>query len=159
MKISIGPWTVLFEARRRRESNLVEHAKRELRIAGLYDEGSDYGGMMADAVVAMIEQFSDEGHSGASAGMAVSIFEKLARFEPITPLTGEDDEWTEVGEGMFQNRRCSRVFKNADGSAYDIDGRIFREPSGACFTSRESSVPVTFPYTPKTEYVDASEAA
>lgn len=53
-----------------------------------------------------------------------------------------------------QNKRCSHVFKDKDGNAYDIDGKVFREPDGCCFTSKDSFVPVTFPYTPKTEYVD-----
>ena len=85
--------------------------------------------------------------------MAVTLFEKVARFEPLTPLNGDEDEWNEVGEGVFQNRRCDRVFKEK-GGAYDSEGKIFREPDGDCFTSIDSHVPVTFPYTPKREYVD-----
>lgn len=138
-------------------SNLVEFAKSELERAKLFGEGDFYGGMMGNAVLKLIQVFADEGHSGMSAGMAVSIFEKLARFEPLTPLTGEDDEWNEVGSGMFQNRRCSHVFKE-DGEAYDSMGRVFREPDGVCYTSIDSHVPVTFPYTPKTEYVDVEKA-
>ena len=138
-------------------SNLEKYAESELRRAGLYDKDSDYGGMLAEATMKLIKVFADEGHSGFSAGMAVSLFEKLARFEPLSPLTGEDDEWTEVGDGVFQNKRCCHVFKNINennGQAYDIEGKIFREPDGSCFTSRESRVLVTFPYTPKKEYVD-----
>jgi hypothetical protein len=85
------------------------------------------------------------------------MFKKLAMFEPIVPLTGEDWEWHEPSPGVFQNIRCSRVFKQADrfnGQAYDIEGRVFREPTGACYTGAESCVPVAFPYTPKTEYVN-----
>lgn len=134
-------------------SNLELHARKEMEIAGLFDKGSDYGGMMGDAVMKMIKLFADEGHSGFSAGMAINIFEKLARYEPLTPLTGADDEWMEIGEGTFQNVRCSHVFKK-DGEAYDIEGRIFREPNGSCFTSYDSRTPVTFPYTPTREYVD-----
>jgi hypothetical protein len=55
---------------------------------------------------------------------------------------------------MWQNNRCCHVFKDNAGNAYDIDGKIFREPDGACYTSRDSRVPVTFPYTPVREYVD-----
>lgn len=134
-------------------SNLEDFARDELTRAGLFSKGSDYGGMLGDAVMKMIKVFADEGHSGFSANMAINLFERVARFEPLTPLTGEDDEWNEVGTGVFQNRRCSHVFKE-NGEAYDSTGRIFREPSGACFTSRGSRVPITFPYTPKTEYVD-----
>lgn len=145
--------------------SLLEHARTELQIAGLFDPDSDYGGMLGEAVMRLMETFSGEGHSGFSAGMAIGIFEKLARYEPLTPLTGADDEWVEVAEEqlsptetapLFQNKRCSRVFK-AGGNAWDIDGRIFREPSGICFTSRDSRVPVTFPYTPTREYVDVGE--
>lgn len=131
--------------------SMTEFAKDELTRAGLFDKDSDYGGMLGDAVLKMVEQFADEGHSGFSAGMAISLFGKLARFEPITPLTGADDEWTEVAEGQWQNKRSPRVFKDADGLAYDIDGKVFEEPDGSRFTSRDSRVYVTFPYTPTTE--------
>lgn len=135
------------------ESNLERHARRELEIAGLFGDGDFYGGMMGQTVMKMIKVFSEEGHSGMSAPMAISIFSKVANFEPLTPLTGADDEWMEISAGRFQNKRCSHVFKDGD-EAYDSEGRIFREPSGGCFTSRDSRVPVTFPYTPQREYVD-----
>lgn len=133
--------------------SLVEFARSELEIAGLFKEDSDYGGMLGHAVLKMVEQFAGEGHSGFSAGMAISIFQKVARYEPLTPLTGADDEWNEVGPGLFQNRRCSRVFKE-NGKAYDIDGIIWRDPDGCTVTNRESRVPVTFPYVPKSEVRD-----
>ncbi|RWL14861.1 MAG: hypothetical protein EOR57_31440 [Mesorhizobium sp.] len=133
--------------------SLQDFARDELTRAGLFDEDSDYGGMLGESVMKMIDVFADEGHSGFSAGMAISIFKKVASYEPLTPLTGEDDEWVDHGGGSFQNKRCSHVFKD-NGNAYDIQGRIFREPDGVCFTSRASHVPVTFPYTPTSEYVD-----
>lgn len=133
--------------------SLTDFARSELTAAGLFDKDTLYGGMLGNAVMELVEKFSEQGHSGMSASIAVQAFERLARYEPLGPLTGADDEWTEVSEGVFQNRRCSHVFKE-NGEAYDIDGRIFREPSGACFTNRDSRVPVTFPYTPKREYVD-----
>lgn len=143
-------------------SNLVDYANSELKLAGFFDEDSDYGGMLGESVVKMIEQFAEQGHSGASAGMAIRLFERLAQFEPLTPLTGEDSEWKEhnYGEGpIWQNNRCSRVFKESDGRAYDINGTIFREPNGMCYGNRDSRVYIEFPYTPKTEYVDEKEHA
>ncbi len=136
---------------------LVEFAKSELQRAGFFDEDGPYGGMLGKAVLDMVRVFADEGHSGMSAGLAISAFERVARFEPLTPLTGEDDEWMHVHGSTYQNKRCSHVFKTDEDGAYDIDGRVFREPSGACFTSRDSRVPVTFPYVPKREYVDVPE--
>jgi hypothetical protein len=138
-------------------SNLVDYAKSELDIAGLTADGDEYDVAVREAALEIIEKFSDQGHSGFSAGMVTNIVEKLMRFHPLTPLTGDDDEWTEVTEGVFQNKRCSHVFKE-NGRAYDINGRVFEEPNGCRFTSRDSRVEVTFPYEPKTEVVqrDAS---
>ena len=93
-----------------------------------------------------------------SNNLVVSLFERLARFNPISALTGEDDEWNEVGQrygkAMYQNKRCSSIFKDGD-RAYNIEGRVFREPSGACYTNHDSFVDVTFPYMPtEPEVVD-----
>ena len=139
-------------------SNLETYAESELKRAGYFDKNSDYGGMMGDAVLKLVKVFADEGHSGFSANMAISLFKRIVSFEPLTPLTGEDDEWMETGDGEYQNVRCSHVFKSK-GITYDASGRVFREPSGTCFTGRGSSVNVTFPYTPKVEYVDVPERA
>jgi hypothetical protein len=142
-------------------SNLHNHALAEFRAAGWTDADGKFEDEMQEDickhVLELLKVFSDEGHSGTTAPYTVNMFKKLAMFEPLVPLTGEDWEWNECGNGVFQNKRCSRVFKQADrfnGQAYDIEGKVFREPSGACYTGAESRVPVTFPYTPKTEYVD-----
>lgn len=138
-------------------SNLLKHAEHELELAGLFDGDSDYGGMLGTSVMKLIAVFASEGHSGMSAQMAISLFEKLARFEPLTPLTGEDHEWDKVDYGCeptYQNKRFSRVFKNSYGRTYDVNARIFRRPDGSCYTSGDSSKDITFPYMPSKEYVD-----
>ena len=161
-------------------SNLHSHALAEFRAAGWLDGTGAYRDEMQAAlckhVLELLKVFSDEGHSGSTAPYTVNLFKKLAMFEPIVPLTGEDWEWHEPSPGVFQNTRCSRVFKQADrfnGQAYDIDGRVFYEwvereldpdeegyPGTrrfkSHFTGRESIVPITFPYTPTTEYVEAT---
>lgn len=133
---------------------MIDWAREELERAGAFDPNGDYGGMLGESVLKMVRVFAEEGHSGYSAKLALAMFERLADWQPLTPLTGGDGEWNEVSDGVWQNRRCSRVFKETDGRAYDIEGRIFREPNGACFTNRESRVYVTFPYLPTREYVD-----
>jgi len=136
-------------------SNLTNHAKLELELAGLFDQDSDYGGMLGESVMELMEKFAEQGHSGFSASICISLFSKVAAFQPLMPLTGEDDEWNDAdGEGTFQNRRCSHVFKK-NGAAYDINGKVFRDPNGGSYTNKDSHVPVTFPYSPQTEYVDA----
>lgn len=139
---------------RDRDSNIIMFAKEEL--AKLRDPSGDPDPLqdaMEKHILSMCRAFAREGHSGFSASYAIGILEKVLRFEPVTPLTGADDEWNEVGEGRWQNRRCGRVFKGADGRAYDIDGRVFVEPDGGAYTNRDSRVFVTFPYRPATQYV------
>ncbi|MFY0633640.1 MAG: hypothetical protein JXQ91_07505 [Vannielia sp.] len=137
-----------------RKCNIAAYAEDELRRAGWFDEDAFYGDMMGKAVMRQARLFSIEGHSGMSASVAMNIVKSVCMFKPLTPLTGEDDEWNEVGDGVFQNRRMSSVFKES-GEAYWIDGKVFREPNGATYTSSESRTPVTFPWTPtEPEIVD-----
>ena len=137
-------------------SQLVNYAERELRLAGLFDEDSDYGGMLGEAVMELVKVFADQGHSGFSATLALNIFNEVARRKPLTPLTGEPEEWNEIEKGFFQNKRCPTVFKR-DGIAYNSEGIIFRDREGLCFTSRDSRVAITFPYVPESKYVDVEE--
>lgn len=132
-----------------------EHALMEFKAAGWDFEKDPMQKAMCEHVLRLLEVFSEEGHSGSSAPYAVGLFKQLALFEPICPLTGEDWEWNEISEGSFQNKRCSHVFKDKDrfnGQAYDIEGIIFKDSKGCCWTKRESHVPIEFPYTPARKY-------
>jgi hypothetical protein len=104
-------------------SNLVDHAKREIQAAGLFDADSDYDGETGKAALELVEVFSKQGHSGGSAHLVLEVFNRLARFKPLTPLTTNPDEWMEVEDGkMWQNLRQSSVFSNDGGkTAYDVD--------------------------------------
>ena len=135
---------------RDRDSALTAHVRREI---GAIDSSVElHAANMARA-------FSLEGYSGGSAPIMLSWLGRALAWEPVAPLTGADDEWVDVaeiaGRTLWQNRRCGRVFKEGDGTAYDIQGRVFREPSGACFTRQpDSRTSVVFPYRPVTVYVD-----
>ena len=72
--------------------SLLSYAEDELNRIGLTDE-DEYNGMMRKHILQMVKVFADEGHSGFSAPYAISILTKLFAFKPLTPLTGEDDEW------------------------------------------------------------------
>ena len=152
-------------------SNYESHAWREFRAAGWVDENNKFNDEMQEAictnVLKMLEIFADEGHSGSSAPYAINLFEKIASFKPLSPLTGEDWEWHDVSDyggrddgPVFQNKRSGNVFKDNNG-AYDIQGIVWYdwytdeetgEKRKSHFTNYKSRVAVTFPYTPKTEY-------
>ena len=162
--------------------SLIEHAKTELQIAGLFDkEGDFYEGMTGKAVMELIEVFSKQGHSGMSASIVADIFKKLANYEPLGPITGKDEEWSDVrdygkGEPWYQNKRYSAIFKDGkDGRAYSIDAIVKRNQNGTCWSGfawlseedyktgdRSKMVGKkgyikSFPFTPKTFYIDVKD--
>jgi hypothetical protein len=149
-------------------SNLLKHAENELDLIGLTEDSSDaMNASMRKHILHMVEEFSKEGHSGFSASYAISILTKLLDFKPLSPLTGEDSEWNDISdyapEPHYQNKRRSSVFKDADGSCYDIDGKVFwewcapyegrepQEPYKSYYSCRDSRVDVIFPYMPPDE--------
>lgn len=158
---------------------LIDHAKLELQMAGLFDDDSDYNGGIGEAVMELIEVFAKQGHSGHSAPYVVSIFEKLANFKPLLGITGKDEEWGDVSShsdtrnSWYQNKRCSAIFKDGkDGRAYYIDAIVKRDQNGGCWSGfawlneedyktgdRSKMVGKkgyikSFPFTPKTFYMD-----
>jgi hypothetical protein len=132
------------------KGNLVSYAETELRLAGLYDDGADYGkGNLANAVMRLVKINCLEGHSGLSHRIAMSLFERVANYRPLTPLTGNDDEWMEtfVDATSLQNKRYSSIFKEIKtGKTYRIDAKAFKHQNGGTYTSRESFGPVSFPW-------------
>lgn len=152
--------------------SIKDHAMSEFRAAGWVDESGNYCDpmqkMVCEALLELLDVFAKQGHSGFSASYTRNAFNKLANLEPLAPLTGEEWEWVEVCEGTFQNRRDGRVFKDAsrfDGQPYFIEGIVFydvvKDKDGeefkSHFTCGDSHVPITFPYTPKTEYRERKE--
>ena len=140
-------------------SNLLKHAERELKLIG-YDDKDEYDKMAKEAILQLIETFAKQGHSGFSAPYVANMFHKLANYEVLSPLTGNDDEWTDVsdmsGEMMFQNNRDSRVFKNKNG-VFFINAIVWQETINDDvnhFTDKDSNRYIkSFPFTPKTFYV------
>lgn len=129
---------------RAKPGNLLAHADRELPPP----KGDDMQALMNDQLRELLLVFSTHGHSGFSAAYARNALDKLLKFEPLRPLTGEPDEWVEVADGTWQNRRCGRVFKSADrfdGQPYDFEAVVFRDADGFLYTSRDSARPISFP--------------
>lgn len=102
--------------------SLIRFAEDELQRSGLLDVDSDYNGEAGKAVLELVKTFSEQGHSGGSAWLVLSAFDKVARFEPLTPLTYARDEWVEVTDNIWQNKRKATVFSTDEGKTwYDID--------------------------------------
>ncbi len=115
-------------------SNLVKHAEKELKLAGLMDKDSDYNGELGKSVLKLVKEFSKQGHSGMSAAMTVDILQRLLRYETLTPLKNpiETGEYIDVSSysdekpgTMLQSTRNFSVFSNDGGKRwYDIDAKL-----------------------------------
>lgn len=149
---------------RNAKSNLVTHAENEL--AHMLTSDCEMDQLMAEQVIELIELFSKHGHSGFSAPYAIDLFSRLAKYDIIRPLLGNDEEWCHISTDdtyeLYQNKRASHVFKhvysdNTPDYIYDINGKVFRESNGCTFTNGDSRVQVQMPYIPHTEYIDVIE--
>jgi len=95
-------------------SNLVEHARRELEILG-EDKATIEG------YLKVVKAFSDMGHSGGSASIAIPIVNSLLQFENLKPLTNNPSEWEDRSEmsgyPLWQNKRNPKYFSTDGGTS------------------------------------------
>jgi len=105
-------------------SNLIDHAEFELRRAGLFDKDSDYHGMIGESVMTLVRALAGKGHSGHSADMTLAIFNEVANYKALTPITSNPSEWNDVSAMSgpsgpnWQNKRQSSCFSDDGGKTY-----------------------------------------
>lgn len=135
------------------KSNTYQHAERELNLINV-DDGL-YKDSIRTSLYELLQVFWDQGHSGMSANIVSDLFNKLSRFEILSPLTGEASEWgTPYAIGIQQNIRASNVFRD-NGMAYQMDYYIFKDKNGCGYTNKKSRKNIeSFPYTPGHEYIN-----
>lgn len=127
---------------------MLEYAKKELsKIAKDKDESQK---MINNDILEIIEVFDKQGHTGFTASYTINVLERLLRGKPLTPLTGEDNEWGEETEfGSRLNKRCLSVFKTKDGKVFDSDSMRCSDNGGITwFSSHRFQKEITFPYFP-----------
>lgn len=113
--------------------SIIAQAKEELRRA-------NFGEQDSAVMIDILERFFEQWDSGGAVSVVAPVLQRLIAGKPLGPLTGDADEWMDVsemsGRVMYQNKRCSTVFKDGD-RAYNIDtpGR----PT------------ITFPYWPESQ--------
>lgn len=69
-------------------TNLERHCEAELRRAGLFDADGDCDGAIGPAVMELVRAFCGKGHSGGSAHMVLSAFDRI--IQPAA-ATARDD--------------------------------------------------------------------
>jgi len=143
-------------------------AHDELKRAGLMDKDSDYDGMIGEAVSELLDVLGKQGHSGMSHAMTLTIFNKAAKGDPLSPLTTDKSEWNDVaemnnGKTLWQNNRCCHIFSEdlESGKAYNVEGKSFSDDNGdSYFISSDSRVWFDLPgYPPEKQYIKLEEKA
>ena len=135
---------------------MIEFAKWQLDklLEKCKDEDSKImQNMMNNDVLELLKVFSEQGHSGFSAPIAIRLFSKLANHKLITEVEDNPEDWDENG----QHKYITSIFKREDGTCYYMYGRLFAEPnSDNFFYNKASNVDITFPiklYDLQSEYI------
>lgn len=111
-------------------NNFLKHAQDELKFAGydITEKGCNskehgYINMCAKAAYELVELLSKQGHSGMSVNVTLSLFNKLAKWDVLTPITNNPNEWGECSiDGCRQNIRKPSCFSDDNlKTYYDID--------------------------------------
>lgn len=101
---------------------LEEHAERELRAAGLFDADSDYDGAIGPRVMELMRAFCGKGNSGGSAHMILGAFDRVARWQNLTPITSKPDEWMDVAN-IVADQKPARLWQSRRNPAlFSVDG-------------------------------------
>jgi hypothetical protein len=164
-------------------TNTYNHAKNELEIL-ISSVPDAVVKPFKDEILSICEKFGNSGQSGGSAPYTASIIsetiKKLFLHEPISPITGDDNEWICVshisdGEILYQNKRDGAIFKDGSGKAYYTDAIIKKDQnnigwSGSFWLSNEDYLSnrkdlkiktrgyiKSFPFTPKTFYINVTD--
>lgn len=100
------------------DSNLVEHARRELELIG---EDRDIIEWYLDCIRAFVAY----GHSGGSSEATLPVLKKLLEHEHLSALTDDPDEWYHHSaemwdgkKGIWQNKRNTKMFSSDQGKTY-----------------------------------------
>lgn len=146
--------------------NYDEYARREFKALGykpIEEEEEGPNKWVQENVLELLEVFSKQGHSGSSAPYVAKMFEKLALFEPLSPITGKEQEWAEpfMADGTQQNVRCCSLFRTPGELPRYSDAIVWKGPdpydtfTGGNMNGISSSLCIKgFPFTPKTFYID-----
>ncbi len=152
-----------------RMSNTIHHALSEFVFAGWMTQDGVFNDESQESIcqdmIQVIELIDGQDHSGFSIQYLITHLPPLLKQEPLTPLTGEADEWMQFQDDLYMNKRCHRVVKYGENEpSYDTEGVVYYEKTidsdgkeSRTYFIEKPTTPITFPYTPTTVYVEASQ--
>lgn len=134
-------------------SEFLERSASEVEISGFDDQ-------MKSDLMELVRLLDSMGcwHGKDQFKMGWAL-RRLLRQEPLSPLTGDDDEWIDrsdrgIDNMWWQNKRCTNVFKTRDGRAWYSMAVGFVQPDGSVEFNDRSHGHIEFPYSPVTRHVE-----
>lgn len=129
-----------------KNSLLCKKAIRELELAGYINSNDEMSRLMANQVLETLAVFSSHDNSGFSAGIELKLFDILAHYKILTPLTFKDNEWDKIDKDLWQNNRITSIFKDNTGKihynnaycykinrSYSYETEKWKEGNGICY--------------------------
>lgn len=151
-------------------SVIHKHAQEELDIL-LNSQPDSIIKDFVPEILSLCEKFGNSGQSGASSIFVANALSdailSLCQFKTLSPLNGNDDEWSNVVDMcddenfLYQNTRDFGVFKSIEG-AYFLDAIIWKAGEYDLFTGCVEDIKSAqfikgFPFTPKSFYIDVDK--
>ena len=147
-------------------------AKREIELQLKKCKNDWYTENVLKCAYEVYKKLCKQDHSGASIQVVKSVLNRLIDLKPLSPIEGNDDEWTDVTwddskATVYQNKRYTGLFKNVykDGTVIynDVERWACYGDNGITFHSSilsrilDKKYPITLPYYPITEKVYVKE--
>lgn len=109
-----------------KNSTLCKKALKELELAGYINSNDEMSRLMATQVLETLAVFSSHDNSGFSANIELNLFDILAHYKILTPLTFKDNEWDKIDKYLWQNNRITSIFKDDTGKIHYNDAYCYK---------------------------------
>lgn len=106
------------------QSRLVAHAQHEFSLLPkpVNEADADLQQFLQDGVLDLLFVLSQQGHSGGTMDDMLSLFNRLANFDNLSPITDNPADWVDMSEvaskPFWQNKRNSKLMSEDGGKSY-----------------------------------------
>ena len=135
--------------------NLSQYAAKELKLIGLLGHDNSKKNEFGNRILSIVGKFREYNISISQTFQMLNVLQRVTRFLPLSPLTGNEDEWIAVTHPKIfgvthQNVRFFNLFKHSFGVAFQSDGYKVIRPNGDFYFAIKE---ISFPYIPSWETI------
>lgn len=143
-------------------NKLVQHAERELALAGLTNPSNPAYANIANRALSLVRLMSTQNHTPSTMQMTLSLLTALANFQLLSPLTDKPEEWHSEKDGKRVNKRMPSVYMDAEGKVWNTAAIAWELPGKGIFTGEiqggyTSTQPLMLPCYPQMVKIELNE--